>query len=48
MLYKKKIKEWLPERLLDVAAFAGDEVFKFIKSLEPNKMTEIGRYKAGS
>jgi len=44
----KKIKEWLPERLLDVASFAGDEVLKFIQHLEPTQMTEIGRYKAGT
>jgi len=44
----KKIKEWTPERLLDVAGFIGEDTQAFIKHLNPLNMTEIGRYKAGT
>jgi len=42
------IKQWSPEKLLDVAGFIGQETLAFIQSLEPDDMTEIKRYKTGS
>jgi len=44
----KQIKQWSPERVLDVAGFIGSEALSFIKQLNPENMSEIGRYKAGS
>jgi len=43
----KVIKQWSPERLLQVAEFIGQETLAFIESLEPKEMTEISRYKTG-
>ena len=44
----KAIKQWSPERLLEVSGFIGEQVQEFISLLEPKNMTEIGRYKTGS
>lgn len=44
----KAIKQWSPERLLDVAGFIGKETLAFIESLKPTAMTEVVRYKSGT
>jgi len=44
----KAIKQWSPERLLDMAGFIGQGTLAFIESLEPTTMTEISRYRSGN
>jgi len=44
----KKIREWSPDRLLDVAKFIGADAVAFIKFLNPEALSEISRYKTGT
>lgn len=44
----RKIREWTPHRLLDIANFVGPCTFAFIESLNISNISEVGRYKLGT
>ena len=44
----KKIREWSPSRLFDVAEFIGSDATAFIQYLNPDSLSEISRYKTGT
>ena len=44
----RRIREWTPQRLLDMANFIGTGTVTFVKSLNPSNLSEIGRYKIGT